>query len=50
MHYLRKAINILEANDLSTTRVCGWVAQLSRDLTRYAGYTLDNEENSVDAR
>ncbi|UKZ91445.1 uncharacterized protein TrAFT101_006423 [Trichoderma asperellum] len=48
-HYLKKAVNLLESNNLSTTNVCGWVAQLSRDLARYAGISFDTEVGPADA-
>lgn len=50
MHYLKQAINILESNNMSTTGVCAWVAQLTRDLARYAGISLDDESDSITAK
>ncbi|KAH3552971.1 hypothetical protein KXW20_001568 [Aspergillus fumigatus] len=43
-HHLRTAIELLESNDMSTTGICGWVAQLGRELARYAGLALDSGE------
>lgn len=45
MHCLQKSIELLETNDVSTTGVCGWVAQVSRDLASYAGLGLATEDD-----
>lgn len=50
LHYLKKAIELLESNNVSTTGVCGWVANLSRDLARYAGLSLDDDGDPRNAR
>lgn len=50
LHYLKKAIELLESNDLSSTGVCGWVANLSRDLARYAGLSLDDDGDLRNSR
>ncbi|GAQ05327.1 hypothetical protein ALT_2648 [Aspergillus lentulus] len=42
VHHLKTAIELLESNDMSTTGICGWVAQLSRELARYAGLAFDS--------
>lgn len=50
-HHLRTAIELLESNDMSTTGICGWVAQLGRELARYAGLALDfGEGDPTDAK
>lgn len=49
-HHLKKAIDLLESNDLSRTGICEWVAQLSSDLARYAGLAFDTEAGPVDAK
>ncbi|GFF57345.1 hypothetical protein IFM46972_10769 [Aspergillus udagawae] len=45
-HHLKAAIELLQSNDMSTTGICGWVAQLSRDLARYAGLDFDRSEGN----
>jgi hypothetical protein len=50
-HRLKAAIELLQSNDMSTTGICGWVAQLSRDLARYAGLAFDcSEGNPTDSK
>jgi hypothetical protein len=50
-HHLKTAIELLESNDMSTTGICGWVAQLSRELARYAGLAFDSgESDPTDAK
>lgn len=48
IHYLKRAIDTLEANDLSETEICGWIAQLSKDLVRTTGLSLDVGNNHAD--
>lgn len=43
LHYLKKAIELMESSDVSTTGICGSLARVSRDLARYAGLSLDND-------
>ncbi|CAG7560653.1 unnamed protein product [Fusarium equiseti] len=49
MHYLKQAIDILESNNMSTTAICAWVAQLTRDIAHYAGIPFDDEGDSANA-
>lgn len=48
IHYLKRAIDTLEANDLSETEICGWIAQLSKDLVRTTGLSLDVGDSRAD--
>ncbi|KAH7168189.1 putative C6 finger domain protein [Fusarium sp. MPI-SDFR-AT-0072] len=47
LHHLKTAIEILESNNLSTTNICGWVAQLCRDLAQYTGFSLNNGSEPI---
>ncbi|KAG4430183.1 hypothetical protein IFR05_014342 [Cadophora sp. M221] len=48
LHYLKKSIELLESNNISSSGICGWVAQLSRGLARYAGLTFDSEADRTE--
>lgn len=49
-HYLAQAIEHLRSNNFSNTNICGWVADLIRDLARHAGLAVLLERDAADSK
>ncbi|KAH9875146.1 hypothetical protein J1614_004636 [Plenodomus biglobosus] len=49
VHYLKRAIEVLESNNVSFTNLCGWVAQLCSALASHAGVVLAPDGDVPDA-
>lgn len=49
VHYLKRAIEVLESSNISATNICAWMAQLCSGLASHAGVVLAPDGDVTDA-